>query len=74
MLEATQLQKSYGNLHVLKGVDVSIKKREVVSIVGASGAGKSTLLHLLGTLDQPDTGEVKINGVNKILKIINEKN
>lgn len=62
MLEAKGIQKKYGDLHVLKGVDVTINAGEVVSIVGASGAGKSTLLHILGTLDQPDAGEVSLNG------------
>lgn len=62
MLIGTGLQKSYGQLKVLKGVDVEIKKAEVVSIVGASGAGKSTLLHILGTLDIPDKGKLEING------------
>jgi lipoprotein-releasing system ATP-binding protein len=64
MLEAKGLEKSYGSLKVLKGVDLSVRKGEIVSIVGASGAGKSTLLHLLGTLDNPDQGLVTVNGIN----------
>jgi len=62
MLKGIGLQKSYGDLKVLKGVDIEINKGEVVSIVGASGAGKSTLLHILGTLDSPDLGTLEING------------
>jgi lipoprotein-releasing system ATP-binding protein len=62
MLEAIQLHKKYGKLEVLKGVDLSIQKGEVVSITGASGAGKSTVLHLLGTLDKPDSGNIRLNG------------
>jgi lipoprotein-releasing system ATP-binding protein len=62
MLKAENIHKSYNGLHVLKGVDLSIEKSEIVSIVGASGAGKSTLLHILGTLDQADKGDVTING------------
>ena len=62
MLKGTALYKSYGDLKVLKGVDIDIKKGEVISIVGASGAGKSTLLHILGTLDIPDSGTLEIDG------------
>ncbi len=61
MIEAKQIHKSYGSLHVLKGVDLKIDKGEIVSIVGKSGAGKSTLLHILGTLDTADTGQLIIN-------------
>src|SRR6201996_8276167 len=60
MLTAVNITKKYGELPVLKGVDIAIKKGEIVSIVGSSGAGKSTLLHLLGTLDKPDTGTITI--------------
>ena len=62
MIEASNLYKSYGQLQVLKGVNLSIEKGEVVAIIGKSGAGKSTLLHILGTLDMPDSGELRING------------
>lgn len=61
MLKASGVEKSYGQLKVLKGIDLEVQKGEVVTIVGASGAGKSTLLHILGTLDQPDTGKVFIH-------------
>lgn len=61
ILKATNIHKSYGNLSILKGVDLEVKKGEIVSIVGASGAGKSTLLHLIGTLDKMDKGELFIN-------------
>ena len=59
MITATDINKSYGDLHVLKDVSVSIEKGEVVSIVGPSGAGKTTLLQILGTLDRPDSGSLR---------------
>ncbi|MBM3427804.1 MAG: ABC transporter ATP-binding protein [Bacteroidetes bacterium] len=58
MIEIKNLKKNYGSLAVLKGVDLTIQRGEVVSIVGASGAGKSTLLQILGTLDRPDAGNI----------------
>lgn len=67
MIQAKNLHKFYDQLEVLKGVDLHIKKGEIVSIVGASGAGKTTLLQLLGTLDQPSVQEgteLLINGEN----------
>ena len=66
MLIAKGIYKNYGELPILKGIDLSIDKQEVVSIVGASGAGKTTLLQILGTLDKPDKGEVIIGGENVV--------
>lgn len=64
LLLATNIHKKYKDLQILKGIDLQIFAKEVVSIVGASGAGKSTLLHILGTLDKPDQGTVSINNQN----------
>jgi lipoprotein-releasing system ATP-binding protein len=61
MIKAQDIRKSYGDLQVLKGLNLHIKKGEIVSIIGKSGAGKSTLLHILGTLDNPDSGSLIIN-------------
>ena len=72
MIEIKNIHKSFGQLEVLKGIDLSIKKSEIVSIVGPSGAGKTTLLQIIGTLDKPNEGEVMINDTN-ISKLSNNK-
>lgn len=72
MIEIRNIHKSFGQLEVLKGIDLSIKKGEIVSIVGPSGAGKTTLLQIIGTLDKPNEGEVMINDTN-ISKLSNNK-
>ncbi|MEG0378960.1 MAG: ABC transporter ATP-binding protein, partial [Eubacterium sp.] len=64
MIECKNIKKSYGELQVLKGINLKIAQGEIVSIVGASGAGKSTLLQIMGSLLHPDNGEVIIDGVN----------
>ena len=64
MIRATNIYKSYGTLEVLKGVNLTINKGEIISIVGASGAGKTTLLHILGTLDRAKSGALEINNIN----------
>ena len=64
IIEASGIQKNFGTLQVLKGVDFSAEKEEVVAIVGASGAGKSTLLQILGTLLSPDKGTLRIDGTD----------
>ena len=68
MIRATGIKKSYGDLKVLKGIDLQINDREVVSIVGASGAGKTTLLQIIGTLDKSDEGAVYFDNtdINKL--------
>ena len=64
MIEIKNITKSFGSLEVLKGIDLTIGKGEVVSIVGPSGAGKTTLLQIIGTLDRPNTGTVLIDGID----------
>ena len=64
MIKASGITKAYGDLKVLKGIDLDISEKEVVSIVGASGAGKTTLLQILGTLDIPDSGTIFYNGTD----------
>ena len=61
MISGKNIHKRYGSVEVLKGVDMEVKKGEIVSIVGPSGSGKSTLLHILGTLDVADSGTVVMN-------------
>jgi lipoprotein-releasing system ATP-binding protein len=62
MLTATNIYKSFGQLQVLKGISLTVKESEIISIVGSSGAGKSTLLHILGTLDRADEGNITFDG------------
>jgi lipoprotein-releasing system ATP-binding protein len=64
MIEVKNIHKSFGNLHVLQGVDMQVQKGEIVSIIGKSGAGKTTLLQIIGTLDKPDEGNVMIDGID----------
>ena len=72
MIEAHNIEKSFGKLKVLKGIDFSASQAEVVSIMGASGAGKSTLLQILGTLSRPDKGSLTIGGID-VLKLDRDK-
>jgi lipoprotein-releasing system ATP-binding protein len=73
MIEAKNIHKSFGDLQVLKGIDLHIKKKEIVAIVGPSGAGKTTLLQILGTLDKADDGAfIQING-QEVLNLKDKK-
>ena len=71
MIIGKQIKKKYGELEVLKGVDLRIAPSEIVSIVGSSGAGKTTLLTILGTLDKPSSGDIEFNGI--IIMSLSEK-
>lgn len=71
MIRAENIHKSFGKLEVLKGIDLSVEKAEIVSIVGASGAGKSTLLHIIGTLDFAEKGEIYFE--NNAISRLNER-
>ena len=62
MIEIKNIHKSFGHLEVLKGIDATVDRGEIVSVVGASGAGKTTLLQIVGTLEKPDTGQILIDG------------
>ena len=72
MLQAKHIHKKYGQLEILKGVDLEVSKGEIVTIVGASGAGKSTLLNILGTLDRADAGQLFIGDV-EVSKLSNKE-
>ncbi len=72
MVKAVEIHKSFGNLHVLKGINLEVKKGEIVAIVGKSGAGKTTLLHVLGTLLKPDKGKVFIEG-QEVFQLKNDR-
>ena len=71
MIQTKNITKSFGSLQVLKGIALSIRRSEVVAIVGPSGAGKTTLLQIIGTLDSPDSGELIIN--DTLVKGMNDK-
>lgn len=71
MIRLEGITKNFGNLQVLRGIDLEIEKGEIVSIVGPSGAGKTTLLQIMGTLDMPDNGSVAIDGT--LVNLLNEK-
>ncbi|MCQ2345418.1 MAG: ABC transporter ATP-binding protein [Paludibacteraceae bacterium] len=71
MIKINDIHKSFGTLQVLKGVNLTVEKGEIVAIVGKSGAGKTTLLQIIGTLDRPDSGNVEIEGINPLT--LNEK-
>lgn len=71
MLKAEKITRKFGDLQVLKGVDITIESGEMVSIVGSSGAGKSTLLHILGSLDQPDAGTIVLD--NQLIQALSPK-
>jgi lipoprotein-releasing system ATP-binding protein len=71
MLRAEDIHRNYGELQVLKGVSINVKKGEIVSIVGPSGAGKSTFLHILGSIDKPDRGFVYLDEI--CINLLNEK-
>ena len=62
MIEIKNIHKSFGHLEVLKGIDATVDRGEIVSVVGASGAGKTTLLQIVGTLEKPDAGQILIDG------------
>lgn len=74
VISAKQIKKAYKDLHVLKGVDLTISESEIISIVGASGAGKTTLLQILGTLDKPDyTADTELIINDQSIKSLNDK-
>ena len=64
MIEVQNIRKSFGDLQVLRGINLLVEKGEIVSIIGKSGAGKTTLLQIIGTLDKPNSGTIVINGVD----------
>ena len=72
MIQVRNIKKSFGNLEVLKGIDLDIERGKIVSIVGASGAGKTTLLQIMGTLDKADSGSVVIDGID-VMKLSDAK-